>query len=143
RRLAEAFEIESAAGRGTTVTLGKTLPPTAKLLGAADIRRIADTLARDIVLDPLLELRGRDRELLLSLEELQRREKELDQISQELNDTNRGVVALYAELEERAEHLRRADEIKSRFLFHMSHEFRTPLNAVLALSKLLLDRVDG
>src|SRR5690606_28038937 len=128
---------------GTTVTLGKTLPPTAKLLSAADIRRIADTLARDIVLDPLLELRGRDRELLLSLEELQRREKELDQISQELNDTNRGVVALYAELEERAEHLRRADEIKSRFLSHMSHEFRTPLNAVLALSKLLLDRVDG
>lgn len=143
RRLAEVFEIESAPGRGTTVTLGKMLPPTAKLLGAADIRRIADTLARDIVLDPLLELRGRDRELLLSLEELQRREKELDQISQELSDTNRGVVALYAELEERAEHLRRADEIKSRFLSHMSHEFRTPLNAVLALSKLLLDRVDG
>lgn len=143
RRLAEVFEIETTPGRGTTVTLGKMLPPAAKLLGAADIRRIADALARDIVLDPLLELRGRDRELLLSLEELQRREKELDQISQELSDTNRGVVALYAELEERAEHLRRADEIKSRFLSHMSHEFRTPLNAVLALSKLLLDRVDG
>ena len=25
----------------------------------------------------------------------------------------------------------------------MSHEFRTPLNSVLALSRLLLDRIDG
>ena len=32
----------------------------------------------------------------------------------ELQDTNRGVVALYAELDERADHLRRADELKSR-----------------------------
>jgi signal transduction histidine kinase/CheY-like chemotaxis protein len=143
RRLAEFFEIESAPGRGTTVTLGKVLPRRHKLLGVADVRRITDALARDGIADPLSELRGRDRELLLSLEELNRREKEVDQISQELEDTNRGVVALYAELDERAEHLRRSDEIKSKFLSNMSHEFRTPLNAVLALSKLLLDRVDG
>jgi len=60
-----------------------------------------------------------------------------------LEDTNRGVVALYAELDEQAGHLRRADEMKSRFLSNMSHEFRTPLNAILALSQLLLDRTDG
>jgi len=58
-------------------------------------------------------------------------------------DTNRGVVALYAELDERADHLRRADELKSKFLSNMSHEFRTPLNSVLALSRLLLARTDG
>src|SRR5690606_8959874 len=28
-------------------------------------------------------------------------------------------------------------------LSHMSHEFRTPLNSILALSRLLSDRVDG
>ncbi len=60
-----------------------------------------------------------------------------------LQDTNRGVVALYAELDERADHLRRADELKSKFLSHMSHEFRTPLNSILALSRLLLARTDG
>ena len=62
-------------------------------------------------------------------------------LNRELEDTNRGVVALYAELDEKADHLRRADELKSRFLSNMSHEFRSPLNSILALSGLLLDRV--
>jgi CheY-like chemotaxis protein/two-component sensor histidine kinase len=50
---------------------------------------------------------------------------------------------LYAELDEKAGHLRRADEMKSRFLSNMSHEFRTPVNAILALSHLLLEHTDG
>jgi len=33
--------------------------------------------------------------------------------------------------------------MKSRFLSNMSHEFRTPLNSIRALTRLLLDRVDG
>ena len=71
------------------------------------------------------------------------RQEDLQRLNQELQDTNRGVVALYAELDERADHLRRADELKSKFLSHMSHEFRTPLNSILALSRLLLSRSDG
>ena len=43
--------------------------------------------------------------------------------------------ALYAELDEKADHLRRADELKSRFLSNMSHEFRSPLNSILALER--------
>lgn len=59
-------------------------------------------------------------------------------MNQELRDTNRGVVALYAELDERADHLRRADELKSHFLSNMTHEFRTPLNSILALTRVLV-----
>ena len=68
---------------------------------------------------------------------------ELKALQDELDETNRGVVALYAELDEQAEQLRRATELKSRFLAYMSHEFRTPLTAVLSLTRLLLDEVDG
>jgi len=68
---------------------------------------------------------------------------ELAQLTGELHDTNRGVVALYAELDERAEQLRQASELKSKFLSNVTHEFRTPLNSILALAALLLDGADG
>src|SRR5262249_13194357 len=65
------------------------------------------------------------------------------QLNRELEDTNRGVVALYAELDEKADYLRRVSEMKSRFLSNMSHEFRTPLNSILSLARILLERLDG
>jgi signal transduction histidine kinase len=68
---------------------------------------------------------------------------ERTRLAAELEETNRGVVALYAELEDQAERLRRADELKSRFLSRVSHELRTPINSIVALSRLLADRVDG
>jgi signal transduction histidine kinase len=64
-------------------------------------------------------------------------------LNRELEDTNRGVVALYAELDARADFLRKASEVKSRFLSNMTHEFRTPLNSILALANMLASRVDG
>ena len=77
------------------------------------------------------------------MEEIRTRQVELTRVNRELEDTNRGVVALYAELDEKADHLRRADELKSKFLSNMSHEFRSPLNSILALTGLLRDRSDG
>ena len=49
-------------------------------------------------------------------------------LRRELEETNQGVVALYAELDDRAAQLREAVDLKSRFLSYMSHEFRTPLD---------------
>lgn len=69
--------------------------------------------------------------------------EELDNLRQELEETNSGVLALYAELDTQADQLRHATELKSRFLAYMSHEFRTPVSAIRSLSRLLLDRVDG
>jgi signal transduction histidine kinase/CheY-like chemotaxis protein len=78
-----------------------------------------------------------------TLEELRERQLELAQLNRELDETNRGVVALYAELNDKADFLQRASELKSHFLSNMSHEFRTPLNSILALSQILIDRMDG
>src|SRR5580692_1572487 len=71
------------------------------------------------------------------------REREIEQLNIELAETNKGVVALYAELGDKAEALREASDLKSRFLSYMSHEFRTPLGAIRSLTRLLLDRMDG
>lgn len=61
----------------------------------------------------------------------------------ELEETNRGVVALYAELEDNALQLKDAANLKSRFLSYMSHEFRTPLASITSITSILLDRMDG
>ena len=64
-------------------------------------------------------------------------------LREELDETNRGVLALYAELDTQAQQLRNATELKSRFLSYMSHEFRTPISAIRSLARLLMDRVVG
>ena len=92
---------------------------------------------------PLAEVREQNQELLRALDDLHTRQEELQRVNRELEDTNRGVVALYAELDERADHLRRADELKTRFLSNMTHEFRTPVNSIQALASMLLERSDG
>src|SRR4051812_14200035 len=68
---------------------------------------------------------------------------ELAALRAELDETNRGVVALYAELDAQADRLREATDLKSRFLAYMSHEFRTPINSIRSIARLLMDRVDG
>jgi signal transduction histidine kinase len=69
--------------------------------------------------------------------------REAHDLRAELEETNRGVLALYAELDAQADQLRGATELKSRFLAYMSHEFRTPINSIRSITRLLLDRVDG
>jgi signal transduction histidine kinase len=64
-------------------------------------------------------------------------------LREELDETNQGVLALYAELDIQAEELRQASDLKSRFLSYMSHEFRTPLGSILSINSLLADELDG
>ena len=71
------------------------------------------------------------------------REAEIVALREELEETNKGVVALYAELDDKAAQLREANELKSRFLSYMSHEFRTPLTSMTSITGILLSRLDG
>jgi signal transduction histidine kinase len=144
RRLMDGFSIDSAPGAGTTVSMHKLLPrKSCAALDRSTLAGIARKLAGQRSNDAYAEVQEQNRELLRSLEELRLRQEELERLNAELEDTNRGVLALYAELDERAAQLRLADETKTRFLANVSHELRTPVNSILALSRLLLQRLDG
>jgi signal transduction histidine kinase len=74
---------------------------------------------------------------------LREHEATIATLTTELAETNHGVVALYAELDDQALLLREASDLKSRFLSYMSHEFRTPLSSILSIARILQDRLDG
>jgi signal transduction histidine kinase len=84
-----------------------------------------------------------DAEVLDLRARLRARETEVERLAQELAETNRGVVALYAELDERAQTLGQLSEAKTRFLSDMSHELRAPLTSMINLTRLLLAHSDG
>ena len=89
------------------------------------------------------ELSNLKSEIALLRAEVQSKQSAIDTLSEELQETNQGVVALYAELDDKAIQLREASELKSRFLSYMSHEFRTPLGAIRSMANILLERLDG
>jgi signal transduction histidine kinase/CheY-like chemotaxis protein len=139
KRLMDYFEIDSSPD-GTRVQAGKRLPPT-ESVDADRLRRLVSALAN--ATDPFDEVERQNQELLKTLAELQEKQDQLAELNRELEDTNRGVVALYAELDQNADDLRRVSDLKTSFLSNLSHEFRTPLNSITSLSQLLLDRSDG
>ena len=138
----DEFFIETSQS-GTSVSFGKLLPHQGHAINDATLQCVTSELARQHPAAPIDELQIQNQELLKTLNDLREQKEELVEINNELQDTNRGVVALYAELDERADYLRRASELKSSFLSNMSHQFQTPLNSMLALTRMLLDRMDG
>jgi len=143
KRLLDRFEVQTQPGKGTIVTLGKIVPFKFTRLSDSELHSLLATIERKPSENPYEELQQQNKELMRTLEELRARQAELAQLNRELDETNRGVVALYAELNDKADFLQRASELKSHFLSNMSHEFRTPLNSILALSQILMDRMDG
>jgi signal transduction histidine kinase len=142
KRLSDRFTIQSTPGE-TVVTIGKRLPRHSKPISPQLIASVTAELARSVPRLPMVELEQQNRELLMAMEEARLRQAEVERLNAELAETNRGVLALYAELDEKAASLHRASESKSRFLSNVSHELRTPLNAMFSISGLLLDRADG
>jgi signal transduction histidine kinase len=75
--------------------------------------------------------------------QIERQQSEVASLAAELAETNKGVLALYAELDDNATQLKEAADLKSRFLSYMSHEFRTPLASITSVTDILLGGLDG
>jgi signal transduction histidine kinase len=142
RRLSDRFDITSSPGAGTRVTIAKRLGPGCHPT-AARVAEAVRVLAASTPETPFEELQSQNQELLRALAELRERKSEIERLNGELEETNRGVLALYAELDERALYLTRANEMKTTFLSELSHELRTPLNAIRNVVRFLLDGYQG
>ncbi len=139
RRLMDDLQIVSSE-HGTTVTLTKYLPLAATLLSASSV---AQRLAAITPQDLSAAAHTQNHEMIRLLQELRERERELSKLNQELKETNRGVMVLYSELEDRAQELQQASEMKTRFISGITHELRTPLNSIVSLAGLRIRRIDG
>jgi signal transduction histidine kinase/CheY-like chemotaxis protein len=143
RRLLDEVDIVTGA-TGTQVTLVKLLPRSAPPL--PNLSDIAAALARTTLTDKSAAtsaLASQNHELITLLNELRAREAELRALNVELEETNRGVLVLYAELADKAQAVQQASEMKTRFLSGVTHELRTPLNSIVSLARLMLGHTDG
>jgi len=143
RRLMDRFRVSAPAGGGTTVEVGKTLPAMSPAERSRRLAAASEALAAGRPGDPYVEVQAQNQELVRILAMLRERELDQDRLNLELSETNRGVLALYAELDNRAAELARVSQLKSAFLSGISHELRTPLNSILNLTRILLERMDG
>ena len=155
-RLVDTMEVGDGE-TGTVVRMARRLPASAPPLTRERMDEIRAGLAGHVPGTPLDELNVQNQQLIAALDEVRAQRDDLarlnaeleetnrgvmalyHQLSDELEETNRGVVALYAELDEKSVQLRAASEAKSRFLANVSHELRAPVTAIIGLGRLLTD----
>jgi signal transduction histidine kinase/CheY-like chemotaxis protein len=150
---AAARLMDTVESDGPVARLTKRRPLSAR----PDLRAVGEQLAAMLPESTLEELRRNNQDLIATLDDLTSQKEQLlllnaelqetnrgvmalySELSDELEQTNRGVVALYRELDEKSEQLRAASESKDRFWANVSHELRTPLNSIIGLTRLLAD----
>ncbi|MFF5172636.1 sensor histidine kinase [Micromonospora sp. NPDC000089] len=155
-RLVDRLSVSTVEG-DTVVMMSRRVPATAQELTAARLAELRAELGHSAPASALDELATQNEQLIAALDEVRSQRDELavlnaeleetnrgvmalyTQLSEELEETNRGVVALYAELDEKSAQLRAASESKSRFLANVSHELRAPVTAIIGLGRLLTD----
>ncbi len=155
-RLVDKMEVGDGE-TGTVVRMARRLPAGAPRLTPERMDDIRAGLDEHVPNSPIDELNLQNQQLIAALDEVRAQRDDLarlnaeleetnrgvmalyHQLSEELEETNRGVVALYAELDEKSEQLAAASEAKSRFLANVSHELRAPVTAIIGLGRLLTD----
>ena len=137
KRLMDELTIETTP-TGTRVELRKRVPRRSGggKIDPGQIGHLRAQLAGQLADDPTQEIRRLQRDVA-------ERDQRIAELSDEIHETNRGVMALHTELEDRAAYQREAVELRTRLLSEMGHEMRTPLHSVATISQFLIDRLDG
>lgn len=89
-----------------------------------------------------IALFNESRKLIHANSDLQRRHKELLATSAELNAERERLNAVNAKLAAAMERADQANQAKTSLLMNMSHEFRTPMHAILNYASMGLKKVD-
>ncbi len=122
RKLMDTFRADSVPGDGTTVELGKALPPQAPTVTPQLVLRISAELAKLAPTSPMEEIRRQNIALLHALDELRR--------------TAASEQAARSEAET-------AVATRDELIAIVSHDLRNPLGAIVFSAALLLQRTTG
>src|ERR1700760_3615095 len=135
------------------VGITKRRPPGVR----PDPRLVDEQLAAVHPRSALDELRRQNQDLITALEDLKQQKDQLLRLNAELQETNRGVMALYGELSDELEQTNRGGgalyagvdenagrprappESKDSLWANVSHELRAPLNSIIGLTRLLAE----
>jgi signal transduction histidine kinase/CheY-like chemotaxis protein len=140
---ASEVALRAANAAVTVVFSGRPAPDASgvQLLGSvlpdgysATVRTLGESMAEVVSLN---------REIGRQKKQLSARNLELETAYRNLDESSRAVVSLHAEIADRADTLRRSNDVKSRVVANLSHELRTPLHAILGLARILLADTDG
>ena len=115
RKLMDTFRADSVPGHGTTVELGRALPPQAPKVTPQLVSRISAALAKLAPASPMEEIRRQNIELLRALDSERAARSEAE-----------AAVATREEL-----------------LAVVSHDLRNPLGAIVTSASLLQTPIDG
>jgi signal transduction histidine kinase/CheY-like chemotaxis protein len=128
--------------RAVTVALA-TRPHAGGFVALGSVIPEAFSAAMTQVGEMVSEVTDLNRTVRHQRDEATERAAELERLNTALSESNRGILALHAELQSTAEQTRQEAEIKARLVANLSHELRTPLHSILGLANLLTSGADG
>ena len=129
RKLMDTFRADSVPGHGTTVELGKALPPQAPAVTPQLVSRIGAELAKLAPTSPMEEVRQQNIKLLRALDDLEDKADALDRTAAAERAARSEAEAAVATREE--------------LLAVVSHDLRNPLGAIVTSASLLQTPIDG
>ena len=161
RRLMDTFRADTVPGHGTTIELGRTLPPQAPKVSPELVSRIGEELGRVTPAGLMEEIRQQNNDLLNAFDELRSRQLDLDRMYREVAEANRRMTDVNVELNDKADALERisaservaraqaeaAVAARDELLAIVSHDLRNPLNVIVTsvsvLQQAILDSAEG